>query len=284
MDSVSKSVSVELLASQVNDGDLVVLASSMSGDFSAASMVTTRALIRRSAKNLHLLGLPALNFQGDLLIGAGCVRTAEAGSVLMYEHGAANRFVAAQKSGTIEVIDSSCPAIYSALIAGAKGIPFMVVRGFIGSDLVRLREKRGDWAVIPNPFGKDDPVVAVSAIRPDVALFHVPLADRSGNVWYGKRDALAIMARAAHRVLVTYEELYNGDLYESEELAAATIPSSFITMLSHQPNGSWPLHCGARYRDDTAHLREYAELSKTDEGFAEYLKRHVFEVKEAECA
>jgi glutaconate CoA-transferase subunit A len=284
MDSISKSVGVELLASQVKNGDLVVLPSSMSGDFSAASMVATRALIRRGIKDLHLLGLPALNFQADLLIGAGCVRTAEAGSMLMYEHGAANRFVAAQKNGSIEVIDSSCPAIYSALIAGAKGIPFMVVRGFIGSDLVRLREQRGDWAVIPNPFGKDDPVVAVSAIRPDIALFHVPLADRFGNVWYGKRDALATMARAAHKTLVTFEELYDGDLYESEELAAATIPSNFITLLSQHPKGSWPLHCGDRYPDDTAHLREYAQMSKTDAGFDEYLKRYVMELQEAEYA
>jgi glutaconate CoA-transferase subunit A len=252
----------------------VALPSSLSGDFSAASMVTTRALIRRGIKDLHLLGVPALNFQADLLIGAGCVRAAEAGSVLLYEYGPANRFVAAQRGNSIDVIDSTCPAINAALIAGDKGIPFMPVRGVIGSDLLRHRERRGDWQVISNPFG-GDPIVAVAAIRPDVTLFHVPLGDRHGNVWIGRRDALATMARAAKRTLVTFEELYDGDLLDSKELAPATVPGTFITALSHQPGGAWPLDCGDQSPEDDAHLREYAILSKTDAGFSQYLDQHV---------
>jgi glutaconate CoA-transferase subunit A len=284
MDRPGKYGDLDRLVSQISDNDMLVLPSAMSGDFSAASMVTTRALIRRGVRNLHLLGVPALNFQADVLIGAGCVGTVEAGSILLYEYGPANRFVAAQKKGTIEVIDSSCPAIFAALVAGSKGIPFMVVRGYIGSDLLRLRQERGDWRTIPNPFDENDPIVAVQAIRPNVALFHAPLADRYGNVWVGRRDALATVARAAHKTLVTVEEIYDGDLYDSDQLASATIPSTFITMLSHQPNGSWPLNCGDRYRDDTAHLREYAELSKTADGFQTYLKRHVMAPQQPEFA
>jgi glutaconate CoA-transferase subunit A len=272
------------LVSQISDGNLIVLPNANSGDFSGASMSATREIIRRGIKNLHLLGAPALNFQADLLIGAGCVGTVEAGSVLLYEYGAANRFVAAQRKGTITVIDSSCPAIYAGLQAGEKGTPFMVVRGYIGSDLLRHREARGDWRVIPNPFGENDPIVAVRAIRPDVALFHVPLADKFGNVWIGQRDVLATMARAAIKTLVTCEAFYDGNLLESPELSPATIPSTFVQMIALQPKGSWPLNGGTHYDEDVAHMKEYARLAKTSEGFAEYLSRYVISEQKQEAS
>ena len=50
----------------------------------------------------------------------------------------------------------------------------MPLRGILGSDLVRHRP---DWQVIDNPFGRDDPIVLVPAIRPDIALFHAAMAD-----------------------------------------------------------------------------------------------------------
>src|SRR5579862_9756206 len=182
------------LTSHVTDGDVVALPHTLSADFSAASMVATRALIRRGVRNLHLVGVPALSLQADLLIGAGCVAVVQSGSVLLYEYGAANRFVTAQKRGTITVKDSTCPAIHAALIAGEKGLPFMPVRGLIGSDILRHRMHEDGWRVIDNPFADNDPIVLVPAVRPDVALFHVPLADRQGNLWIGRRSELLTMA------------------------------------------------------------------------------------------
>jgi glutaconate CoA-transferase subunit A len=265
------------LVSHIVDGDLVALAGTFSGDFSAASMVATRALIRRGVKNLHLLGVPALSLQADLLIGAGCVSTIESGSVLLYEYGPANRFVTAQRAGTIVVKDSTCPAIHAGLIAGEKGLPFMPVRGLLGSDILSHRAERDAWRVIENPFTRSEPIVVVPAIRPEVALFQAPLADRNGNVWVGRRSELITMAHAARKVLVTFDAYYDGDLTTSDLHSPATVRSMFITALSHQPNGSWPLSGGVNAPEDAEHLREYARLSRTDEGFAEYLARFVID-------
>jgi glutaconate CoA-transferase subunit A len=259
----------------VEDGDLVALPSAFSGSFSAAAMSITRALIRRGVRRLHLLGVPALGFQADLLIGAGCVSTVESGSILLYEYGPARRFVTEQKAGTIAVKESTCPAIHAGLIAAEKGLPFLPVRGIIGSDILAHREAMGDWKVVDNPFGDDDPIVLVKALQPDVALFHAPLADAHGNVWVGERAELNTMARAARKVLVSFETLYEGNLLDDDRMAAATLPAVFVTALSHQPNGSWPLDGGASYDEDAGHLREYAQLSATREGFARYVERHV---------
>src|SRR2546430_1088689 len=85
-----------------------------------------------------------------------------------------------------------------------KGVPFMPLRGLIGSDLLAYRD---DWKVIDNPFGNNDPIVLLPAIKPDVALFHAALADREGNVWIGRDRELAMMAHAAARTVVTVEKI-----------------------------------------------------------------------------
>lgn len=262
---------IATLVAHVDDGDVVALAHTISAEFSAASMVATPALIRRGIKQLHLVGVPALSLQADILIGAGCVATVESGSILLYEYGAANRFVAAQKSGAIKVKDSTCPAIHSSLIAGAKGLPFLPVRGLIGSDVLRHRVSEDGWKVIDNPFARNDPIVVVPARRPDVALFHVPLADAWGNVWIGRRDELGTMARSARKVLVTCEAVSERNLVEDETLAPATVSEMHVTALSHQPNGSWPLFGGRGRPEDAPFMHDYARRSKSDEGFREFL-------------
>ncbi len=281
MATASPYTDLDALAARVADGDVIALPFPFSADFSAAAMALTRRLIVRGARGLQLVGVPALGYQADLLIGAGCVATVQSGSVLMYEYGPAPRFVAAQKSGAIHVKDSTCPAIHAALVAGEKGLPFMPVRGLIGSDVLRHRSAEDGWRVIDNPFADNDPIVLVPALRPDVVMFHAPLADRQGNVWIGRRSELITMAKAAHTVLVTVEKVVDDDLAADALHAPALVPNVLVTALAHVPNGSWPQDCGAAHPEDVAHLTEYARLAKTDEGFAAYLAQHVLSAPSA---
>lgn len=274
-------VDLDTLVSDVGDGALLALPNALCVEFSGIPMAATRALIRNGVKNLDLIAVPSTSLQGDLLIGAGCVASLQTGSILLYEYGRANRFTDAQKAGTIEIKDSTCPAIHAGLIAAEKGLPFMPVRGLIGSDVLRHRMAHDGWRCIDNPLAEDDPIVVVPPIQPDVCLLHVPLADRLGNVWIGRRSEFATMARASDKTLVTFEDFFDGDLMADDDKAPATIPAFYVTALSHQPKGSWPLHGGMAYGEDTAHLREYAELSKTEAGFADYLGRYVLGIDEA---
>src|SRR6201991_2955269 len=146
---------------------------------SGVPMAATRALIRRGIKRLHLIALPTSTLQADLLIGAGSVETLETSAVSLGEFGLAPRFSAAILGGKIKMRDATCPALHAAFQAAEKGVPFMPLRGLIGSDLLAHRP---DWKTVDNPFGNDDPIVLLPAIAPDVALFHAPMADRHGNV------------------------------------------------------------------------------------------------------
>ena len=273
-------VDLDEFVAQVADGSVMAIPSAFDAEYSGVSMVATRALIRKGVKNLHLIAVPSTSLQADLLIGAGCVASIQSGSVLLYEYGRANRFVAAQQQGAITVKDSTCPAIHAGLIAGAKGLPFMPVRGLIGSDILRYRTQEDGWQVIENPFGEDDPIVVVPPLRPDVTLLHLPLADRFGNAWIGRRSEFATMSRAAKKTLVTFEAFFDGDLLQDDDKAPATIPATYLTALSHQPKGAWPLHHGEAYPEAAENLPDYARLSKTEAGFNEYLARHVWRARE----
>jgi glutaconate CoA-transferase subunit A len=241
-------------------------------DYAGVAMAATRALIRRGVKRLRLVCVPQSGLQADLLIGAGAVAEIETAAVTLGEYGLAPRFTAAIRGGTIRIKDATCPAIHAGLQASEKGAPFGAMRGLIGSDLLKVRP---DWRVIDNPFGPgDDPVALIPAIRPDVALFHAPMADRHGNVWVGKRRELVTMAHASATTLVTVETLYDGDLLADDTLAAGTLPALYVGQIAVAPDGTWPIRFGAR-ANDAAHLAEYAEMATSDAGFAAYLEREL---------
>jgi glutaconate CoA-transferase subunit A len=239
---------------------------------SGVAMAATGALIRRGIKKLHLVALPTSSLQADLLIGAGCVATIETSAVSLGEFGLAPRFTAAVTSGAITVKDATCPALHAAFQAAEKGIPFMPLRGLIGSDVLKYRD---DWRVIDNPFGDDDPIVLLPAIRPDVALFHAPMADKSSNVWIGRQRELATMAHAARKTIVTVEKLHDCNLLDDPVLAAGTLPGFYVESVAVAPRGAWPLPLPDHYPADGAHLTEYAKLAATTDGFAAYLDKYV---------
>jgi glutaconate CoA-transferase, subunit A len=258
----------------ITDGCVLAVAREVSG----VAMEATRALIRRGVRRLTLIALPTSSVQADLLIGAGSIETLETSAVSLGELGPAPRFTAAVTAGAIRMKDTTCPALHAAFQASEKGVPFMPLRGLIGSDLLAHRK---DWRTIDNPFGNDDPIVLLPAIKPDVALFHAPLADRDGNVWIGRDRELATMAHAADKTVVTVEKIHDGNLFDDPMLAAGTLGGFYIETVAVAPKGAWPLGLADHYPADTAHLAEYARMAATPEGFAAYLDRHVHEPRAA---
>jgi glutaconate CoA-transferase, subunit A len=237
-------------------------------------MEVVRWLIRFRKKALRLLGVPVLGFPADLLIGAGCVVEVRSSAVSLGEAGLAPRFSEAAEQGEIRVVDTTCPAVHTALQAAEKGVPFMPLRGVLGSDLI---QDRTDWKVENNPFARAaDPILLVQAIQPDVALFHARWSDAAGNVWVGRRRELATIAHAAKRTYVTVEEERPGDMLEDELLAPGVISAAYVTATAAAPRGAWPLGLAGVYGIDDAHLVHYAKAAKTREGFARYLDEFVW--------
>jgi glutaconate CoA-transferase subunit A len=262
-------LSLESLAARVPDGATVALPP----DNSLCPVALVAALIRRGARQLHIVGVPVSGFATDLLIGAGCVARLTTSAATLGEAGFAPRFTAAMAAGTLAVTDATCPAMHTALQAAEKGVPFLPLRGLIGSDLLAARN---DWKVIDNPFSEGpDPIVLIPALSPDVALIHAVAADRAGNVWVGRRRELATMAHAAKTTLVTVERVVDGDLLEDETMAPGVISSLYVSAVAVAERGAWPLGLSDLYAADQPAIDAYAQAARTEDGFRAWLAAHL---------
>ena len=262
-------VALDAMAALVPDGALLALPP----DNSLVPGAFARALVRRGVRRLRLIGVPVSGYATDLLIGAGCVAQLQTSAVTLGEAGTAPRFSAAVADGSLELLDATCPAIHTMLQAAEKGVPFMPLRGLLGSDLLAHRP---DWRVVQNPLSDTpDLIVLLPALAPDVAAFHALMADAHGNVWVGRRRELATLAHASQRVLVTVERVVPGNLLDDERLAPGVIGATYIEAVAVAERGAWPLGLLDDYPADAAHLREYARAARTIEGFSAYLERYV---------
>jgi glutaconate CoA-transferase subunit A len=262
-------LSLEALAASIPDGASLALPP----DNSLPPNALAAALIRAGRRGLHLIGVPVSGFATDLLIGAGCVASVQTSGVSLGEAGFAPRFSAAVGAGRVAVRDATCPAMHTMLQAAEKGVPFMPLRGILGSDILAHRP---DWKVIDNPFAEPgDPIVLLPALHPDVACFHGVVADRHGNVYVGRRRELATMAHAARRTVATVERVVDADFLEDERLAPGCIAATYVEAVAIAARGAWPTALLDEYPADAAHLATYAKLARTEEGFGEYLDRYV---------
>ena len=262
-------LTVKDIAKEVKDDCLL----GIPADYSGVPMSVTIEIIKNKVKGLRLYCLPLTTIQGDMLIGAGCVNEIETAAVTLGEYGQAPRFQDAIENSKINIKDSTCPALHAQLQATEKSVPFMPLRGILGSDLYK---NRNDWSVIDNPMNKsntnDEKIAILPAVQLDILIFHASKADINGNVQIGRRRELATLAHASKKVYVTVEEIVDEDFFDSELKAAATLPSLYVDGISLAKNGAWPCGLTDYYDIDTNEMSKYAKAAKYQETFDEYMR------------
>jgi glutaconate CoA-transferase subunit A len=159
----------------------------------------------------------------------------------------------------------------SALQAGVMNVPFVPVRGLLGTDYMKVRP---DFKEIANPYDPREPIAIVPAIAPDVAVFHAYQGDRFGNVITNQAGDAKLIAQASRRAIATVEEIVDTDL-SRQPVRGALVPGIHVTAVVHAPRGAHPLTCHGRYGVDRAHLQEYIEAAQSDGAFKRYLDRYV---------
>ncbi len=234
-------------------------------------MELVREIIRQGKRELHLIGREkGMDF--DMLIGAGCVREVSFALVSLEEFGLAPNFRRAAQEGSIKVDEHACGTVINSIRASAMGIPCIPVKGLIGSDVLRHSENIVEFTC---PFTKEK-LVLVKALNPDVAIIHAHRADEFGNVQlFGSPWEDIYMAKAAKKVIVSVEEIIPHEEIKKNPHATA-IPYFYVSAVVHAPKGAYPTSCDGYYDSDDEHIKEYAHLAKTPEGFQEYLKKYVF--------
>ena len=261
-----KLVSLEEAAGHVADGDVVALGGALSY---REPMALVRELVRAGRRDLHLIG-SAHGVDVDLLVGAGTVGVLEE-SYVGYEQdfGLAPAYRRAAESGMLVLRETCCYTLLQQLRAAEYGIPFMPVRGILGTGIHRLHPEYGE---IRCPF-TNQRLVAVPALAPDVALIHGLLADRRGNVHLARPLVLdERFTFASRKVVVTVERIAS----QSEVAEAGVVlPYFAVTAVVEAPYGAHPTSCYPHYTYDRAHLGEWVKAAGADEGVRQYLDRYV---------
>jgi len=156
-----------------------------------------------------LTDIPVISFLGgpevDLLIGLGKVRRLSFAFVGFDAYGLAPNFRRARESGTIEVVEYSEATMLAAFEAGAKRLPFIPTRFGLGTAILNTRTSPLKTFTCPI---SGETLVAVPALRPDVAIVHVNEADRAGNaIIHGDGFGDPLLVRAAKRTFLTAERV-----------------------------------------------------------------------------
>jgi glutaconate CoA-transferase subunit A len=251
----------------VHDGDTVAL----EGFTHLIPFAAGQEIIRQGRRNLTLVRMtPDMIY--DQLIGMGCARR------LVFSWGgnpgvgSLHRFRDAVEHGwpvPLELEEHSHAGMANRYVAGASGLPFAVLRGYVGTD---LPGQSSNIKPITCPF-TGEVLTAVPALTPDVTVVHAQRADRSGNVqMWGITGVQKEAVLAARRSLVTVEELV-------DELAprpgAVVLPSWAVGRVSLVPGGAHPSYAqGYSTRDNDFYLA-WDAISRDRDTFQSWMREHV---------
>ncbi len=233
-------------------------------------------LIRQGRCDLTLVG-PISDILFDQLIGAGCASKIMAAWVGNVSAGVAYCLRRAVEQGIprrVDVTDYSNFTMALALHAGALGVPFLPTYSTFGSDLLKKNDNLREFISPVN----EDKLVAVRALRPDVAVLHVQRADEFGNahIW-GSLGVAVDGARAARKVIIVAEEIVAPEVIASDP-NRTLVPGFLVAAVVHEPGGAHPSPVQGYYGRDHAFFAEYHEQSRKLEDFDKWLERWVVRV------
>jgi len=232
-------------------------------------------LIRRKRRNLTLIG-PISDILFDQIIGAGCVQKVRAAWVGNVITGSGYNFRRGIESGALEVEDHSNLTMSAALRAAAMGIPFIPLPTALGSGLV---DTNPSLKSVTCPFS-GQPLAAVAAIRPDVAIVHVQCADAYGNAHaWGNLGMSREACLAAHRVVITAEEIVSTDRIGRDPNRVIT-PGFKVDAVARVPWGGHPSPVPGYYNRDHQVFLDYREASRTPERYARWREEWIDRVTE----
>jgi glutaconate CoA-transferase subunit A len=227
-------------------------------------------IIRQRRRDLNLVG-PISDSLFDQLIGAGCVRRVTAAWVGNVSEGLGHCYRRACEQAIprpLEVRDHSNFSISLALWAAAWSVPYLPTRTLLGSDILRTNP---DLSVVGE-------LVHVNAVRPDVAIVHVQRSDADGRAHaWGPLGISEEAGLAADRVIISCEELVEAEVTLSDP-NRILFPDTKVAAVVHEPGGAHPAPVQGYFKRDHAFYRDYAERSRTRDGFEAWLREWVFDV------
>jgi glutaconate CoA-transferase subunit A len=256
----------------VRDGDIVAL----EGFTHLIPFAAGHEIIRQRRRDLTVIRMtPDVIY--DQLIGAGCVRklifswggNPGVGSLHRFRDAVENDWPA-----PLEIEEHAHAGMAAAYAAGASGLPFGLLRGYLGSDLPKYNTR---IKFIECPF-TGERLAAIPANRPDVGIIHAQQADRKGNVLlWGLVGVQKETVLASRQSIVTVEEIV-------DELDAppnaVVLPNWVVSAVCEVKGGAFPSYAAGYYARNNAFYKQWDTIARDRDSFTAWIQRHVMDTKD----
>ncbi|HEY0974987.1 MAG TPA: CoA-transferase [Solimonas sp.] len=239
-------------------------------------MALVREILRSDLKDLTIVGYGGTDM--GMLCAAGKVKKLIYAFVSLDFIPLEPFFRKAREAGQIEAVELDEGQLHWGLRAAAMRLPFLPTRIGLATD--QLTKVTPQFRTITSPYDDGEVLLALPAIKLDVALVHVHTADRLGNTRLYSPDPFfdEWFVRAADRSFVTCEELV--DRIDSDEQDAKFNPfeRNLVTGVALTRGGAHPTsHVavpgtagGTGYGWDAAHLKRYCAAAEEEGGWEKY--------------
>jgi glutaconate CoA-transferase, subunit A len=251
----------------VPDGSVVA----MEGFTHLIPVAAGHEVIRQHKRDLTLVRMtPDVIY--DQIIGAGCASklvfswggNPGVGSLHRLRDAVENRY-----PSPLQIEEHSHAGMATRYAAGASGLPFGILRGYLGTDLF----DHTTVATIKSPFDGEE-VSAVRALNPDVAVIHAQQADRRGNVGlWGITGVQREVALASGKVVVTVEEVV--DELDLRGPNGAVLPSWTVDAIAEVPRGSHPSYSMGYSERDNSFYTRWDAISRDRATFERWIDAYV---------
>ncbi|MEN8706337.1 MAG: CoA-transferase [Nocardioides marinisabuli] len=240
-------------------------------------MALVRAILRSDLKDLTIVSWGGADV--GLLLRAGKVRRLVYAFVSLDSVPLEPNFQKARQEGTVpEVVELDEGMFQTGLRAAAQRLPFLPMRAGLGSDVL---VHNPDITTVTSPYADPDGVheelVAVPALRLDVALVHLNRADKHGNATYLGPDPYFddLFCMAADRAYVSVEQVVDtAGLTVDTPVQRLLLSRMLVTGVVETPHGAHFTTCTPDYERDERFQKAYAAAaSGTDEDWAAFEQR-----------
>lgn len=273
---LDKTESLEVAAARVHDGMTIGV-----GGWGPRRkpMALVRELIRQGRRDLTVVtyGGP----DAGMLCAAGAVKRLIYGFVSLDAIPLEAHWRKARETGAFEAVEIDEGMLHWGLRAAAMRLPFLPTRVGLGTDV--LKHFPG-MRLVQSPYDDQEWLVAMPALRLDVALIHASRADVLGNTHTLGTDPYFDdqFARAADQVVVQTETLLSRlDHSHSDDAQYNLFERSLVSAVCEVPGGAHPTTAPTQYGWDMGHLKEYSGFAEQEQGFEAYRQQFVLSSESA---
>lgn len=160
------------------------------------------------------------------------------------------------------------------LRAAGMRLPFLPTRCGLATDVVKHYP---ELRTVRSPYADGEVMLAMPALKLDVALLHVNVADRLGNTLVTGPDPYFdhLFARAADQCYVSAERVEEKLALDAASARFNTFERYLVTGVVHAPYGAHPTSCPSDYGFDMSHFKRYVASAAEPDGWQAYVEEFV---------